>query len=103
MYSFEVVWGATSNWEKQKGRELVAPCIEAPRSALHKDTPSRALVGRDLGRFCAGLGKFAVFDAARSRSYAKWLLVIGSGRYGRISFRGAENMPVGISWQVRRK
>jgi hypothetical protein len=32
-------------------------------------------MGRVLARFCDGLGKFAVFGAARSRSYAKlfWL------------------------------
>jgi hypothetical protein len=31
--------------------------------------------GRVLGRLCDGLGKLAVFEAARSRSYAKlfWL------------------------------
>ena len=55
---------------KTKRRGLVAPCTEAPRSACYTSTPSRAHLGA-LGRMCNGLGKFAVFRTARSRSYAK--------------------------------
>jgi hypothetical protein len=43
-----------------KRRELIAPCLEAPRSACTESTTSRAHLGA-LGRFLCGLGKFAVF------------------------------------------
>jgi hypothetical protein len=64
---------ATTGNLKKKRRGLVAPCIEAPGSACQRSTPSRAHLGA-LGRFFDGLGKFLVFDAARSQSYANLLL-----------------------------
>jgi hypothetical protein len=64
---------ATTGNLKKKRRGLNAPCIEAPLSACQRSTPSRAHLGA-LGRFFDGLGKLAVFDAARSRSYAKLLI-----------------------------
>jgi len=59
---------------KKKRRGLNAPCPEAPRSAYTASTPSRAHLGA-LGQLLCGLGKFEVFGAARSRSYAKLLIM----------------------------
>jgi len=39
---------------------------------LHKHAKPRP-IGRVLGGLCNGLGKFAVFGTARSRSYAKYV------------------------------
>lgn len=58
---------------EQKGRELNAPCLEALRSAYTEETRQAAPDGaRARSVFCVGLQKFAVFEAARSRSYAKF-------------------------------
>jgi hypothetical protein len=49
---------------------------------LHRRCAKPRPVGRVLGRFLCGLGKFVVFDAARSRSYAKWIVLNDvSGRF----------------------
>ena len=65
-----IVHATTTTGSKRRG--LNAPCPEAPRSACQTSTPSRAHLG-ELGRMFDGLGKFAVFRTARSRSYANWI------------------------------
>jgi hypothetical protein len=46
---------------EQKGRELNAPCIEAPRSACQTSTPSRARWGACSVGCLTGLGKIRGF------------------------------------------
>ncbi len=55
-----------------KGREPVAPQSEAPRSAFHGSTPSRARFGRLLGTVPWKISRFS--DWTRSQSYADCLV-----------------------------
>ena len=65
---------ADTNCGNKKGADSSHPC-QRHREAPTKNTPSRARWGAARSVFCVGLQKFAVFEAARSRSYAKlfWL------------------------------
>jgi hypothetical protein len=59
-----------------RGYRSLSPCGGAAQPQNQEpNTPSRARFGRDFGGFCDGLGKFAVFEAARSRSYANSVCV----------------------------
>lgn len=48
-FMVDVIFSAPPNTAKKKGRELVAPPQEAPRSAHPENAPSRARLGASLG------------------------------------------------------
>ena len=79
--------------KKERGANSTHPGPRHREAPVTESTPSRARVGACSVGFCNGLGKFAVFGPARSRSYAKlfWLnndrrfvfiSATASGRFG---------------------
>ena len=58
--------------EIERGRELNAPSLEAPRSALHKNDIKPRPMGACSMRSCA-IENSWFSSEIRSRSYAKWL------------------------------
>ena len=60
--------------QNRRGANSTHPGPRYREAPVTESTPSRARVGACSIGFCDGLGKFAVFEAARSRSYAKFVL-----------------------------
>ena len=68
-HGVDVVARATQTTE-HKGRGLNAPRLEVPLSTCQTSNAKPRPVGARFGRSFDGRGKVAVFEAARSRSYA---------------------------------
>jgi hypothetical protein len=61
---------------EKKGRELNAPCIEAPRSACQTSTPSRARLGACSVGCLTGLGKIRGFRCSPQPKLRKFVVLV---------------------------